>query len=91
VTLKDGKSVTVWEGEQGQIGKCQATYEVVGDAVRFTYYSDTHECEGEVDDLQWRLDDDDELHFRVVDIHNAPFVEIKAYLEAKPWQKIADQ
>jgi TRAP-type transport system periplasmic protein len=90
LTLKDGKSVGVWQGLQGQTGKCQANYEVVENFVRFTYYTDTDECLGEVDDLQWRLDDEG-LHFHVIDIKNAPFTEIKAYLEAKPWQKIADQ
>ena len=90
LTLKDGKSVGVWKGLQGQTGKCQANYEVIGDVVRFTYYQTTGgECEGQVDDLQWRLDDEG-LHFHVVDIKHAPLIEIKAYLEAKPWQKVGD-
>jgi TRAP-type transport system periplasmic protein len=87
LTLEDGKSLGVWQGLQGQTGKCQANYEVVDDFVRFTYYTDTDECLGEVDDLKWRLDEEG-LHFHVVDIKNAPFTEIKAYLEAKPWQKV---
>ena len=68
---------------------CPFTMEVVEDFVRFTYYTETNECLGEVDDLQWRLDEDG-LHFRVLDVKNAPITEIKAYLEAKPWQKVAD-
>jgi len=88
LTLQDGKSLMHWQGEQGQSGKCQASYEVIEDIVRFTYYSvGGNECENEIDDLQWRLDDDG-LHFRAVDIKNAPLTEIKAYLEAKPWQKV---
>jgi hypothetical protein len=89
LTLKDGKSIGVWQGLQGQTGKCQANYDVIKDFVRFTYYTETNECLGEVDDLQWRLDEEG-LHFHVLDVKNAPFTEIKAYLEAKPWQKVAD-
>jgi hypothetical protein len=89
LTLKDGKSVGVWKGLQGQTGKCQANYEVVENFVRFTYYTDTDECLGEVDDLQWRLDEEG-LHFHVLDVKNAPLKEIKAYLEAKPWQKVEE-
>lgn len=37
--------------------------------------------------MKWRLSDDG-LHLQLVDIKNAPFFENKAYLEAKPWQKI---
>lgn len=90
LTHKDGKSRTDWDGPFFS-AKCQATYEVVEDFVRFTYYSDTDECKDEVGDLQWRLDDEGLLYFHVVDIKNAPFKEIKAYFEAKPWQKIADK
>ncbi|HLO31084.1 MAG TPA: hypothetical protein VK249_18190 [Anaerolineales bacterium] len=92
ITFKDGKFLNTWQGEQGQSGKCQANYELVGDIVRLTYYQTTgQECEDEVDDLQWRLDDQGLLHLHLVAIKNAPFAEIKANLEAKPYQKIADQ
>jgi hypothetical protein len=54
--------------------------------VRFTY--DNSSCEGgEVDDIQWRLDNDG-LHLHLVAIQNAPFRVNKFYYEAKPWQKI---
>jgi hypothetical protein len=89
LTLKDGKSLGVWHGLQGQTAKCQANYEVVGDVVRFTYYSDADECVGQVDEVQWRLDGDG-LHFRVVDLKNVDAVGAKTYYEAKPWKKIAD-
>jgi hypothetical protein len=90
LTLKDGKSLGVWQGLHGQTGKCQANYEVVEDFVRFTYYQTTGgECVDAIEDIQWRLDDAG-LHFHVLDIKNAPLVEIKAYYEAKPWQKISD-
>jgi hypothetical protein len=90
LTLKDGKSLGVWKGLQRQTGKCQANYEVVGDIVRFTYYQTTgNECVGMVEDIQWRLDADG-LHFHVVDVKNGPFVEITAYYEAKPWQKVEE-
>jgi len=90
LTLKDGKSLGVWHGLQGQTAKCQANYEVVGNVVRFTYYTDADECLGEVDEIQWRLDDEG-LHFHVIDIKNAPITEVTAVWEAKPWQKLADQ
>jgi hypothetical protein len=90
LTLKDGKSVGVWHGLQGQTAKCQADYEVVGDVVRFTYYSDADECVGQVDEVQWRLDGDG-LHFRVVAFKNVDAIGMKTYYEAKPWQKIADK
>ena len=90
LTLKDGKSLGVWQGLQGQTAKCQANYEAVGDIVRFTYYTDTNECLGQIDEVQWRLDEDG-LHFRVVEIKNAPLIGIRTGYEAKPWQKIADQ
>jgi TRAP-type transport system periplasmic protein len=66
--------------------QCDATYEVVEDVVRFTYTSDP-DCKDEVDDIQWRLEDDG-LHLHLVDIKNAPFAENKAMYEAKPWQKV---
>jgi len=90
LTLKDGKSVGVWQSLQGQTAKCQANYEVVGDIVRFTYYSDADECVGQVDEVQWRLDGGG-LHFRVVALKNVDAIGMKTYYEARPWQKIADQ
>ncbi|MBC7878531.1 MAG: hypothetical protein H7Y59_15275 [Anaerolineales bacterium] len=90
LTLKDGKSLAVWQGLFGQTGKCQANYEVVGDIVRFTFYSDDHECEGLVNDVQWRLDEEGLLHFHYVAIDNAAAIEAKIYYETKPWQKIGD-
>lgn len=83
LTLKDGNSREDWQGST-KSGKCQATYEVVEDFVRFTYYSDAHECDGLVWDARWRLDDEG-LHF---DTLSEEFDIVK---EAKPWQKIADQ
>lgn len=87
LTLKDGKSLGEYHGANGFYGKCQANYEVVGDIVRFTYYTNADECPNEVDDMQWRLDEDG-LHIHLVAIKNAGFIENKAYLGAKPWQKV---
>jgi TRAP-type C4-dicarboxylate transport system substrate-binding protein len=88
ITFNDGKYLGVWQGEPGQSGKCQANYELVGDLVRLTYYQTTgDECVNEIDDIQWRLDQDG-LHLHVVDIKNAPVTEIKAYYEAKPWEQV---
>jgi hypothetical protein len=62
---------------------------VIEDIVRFTYFTSTDECQGEVDDIQWRLDDDG-LHLHLVAIKNSRFLEMKAFFEAKSWQKIAN-
>lgn len=83
-TFEDGQAT--WRIEQEMPGSCEATYEVVEDFVRFTYTSGS-DCADEVDDIQWRLEDDG-LHLHLVDITGAPFAENKAYLEAKPWQKV---
>jgi TRAP-type C4-dicarboxylate transport system substrate-binding protein/Tol biopolymer transport system component len=88
ITFEDGKYYMTWQGLQGQTGKCQANYELVGDVVRFIYYQTTgDECVNEVDDIQWRLDDEG-LHLHLVAIKKASFKEMKAYYEAKPWQKV---
>ena len=93
-TFKDGKAQIDFQGPV-RAWTCYADYAVVGDVVRFTY--DTSGTSGicdylpvEVDDIQWRLDEDG-LHLHLVAIKYAPFLENKAYLEAKPWQKVADQ
>jgi hypothetical protein len=86
LTLQDGNSRFDWEGAL-MSAKCQATYEVVEDFVRFTYYSDAHECEGQVEDVQWRVDDEG-LHFNALSV---PAEEIEVFYEAKPWKKIADE
>ena len=90
LTFKDGKYLMVGQNAQGQSGKCQANYETAGDIVRLTYFSDADECEGEIDDIQWRIDGDG-LHLHLVAIKNAGLMEMKALFEAKPWQKVADQ
>ncbi|MFN8444814.1 MAG: hypothetical protein U0175_28770 [Caldilineaceae bacterium] len=88
LTFQDGQSLEVWHGESGKSGKCQAHYEVVGDVVRFTYFGNPDECPNRVDEMQWRVDEQGLLHLHLVSTKNAPFVEIRSYLEAKPWQKV---
>jgi hypothetical protein len=83
--FEDGKAQTDFHGTDPY--SCTADYLVVEDFVRFTYTTG-RDCAGEVDDLQWRLEDDG-LHLHLVAIKSAPFLKNKAYLEAKPWQKIA--
>ena len=58
---------------------------MVEDFVRITY---AHQggCNGIVDDVRWRLDDDG-LHFQLIAAQNAPYDVDKAAYEAKPWQK----
>ena len=87
-TFDEGNFQFDWQGEQ-YTGKCQATYEVIEDFVRLTYYSDTDECKGQVDEVRWQLDDDG-LHWQVIAIQNAPGTEITVIYETKPWQKIAN-
>jgi TRAP-type C4-dicarboxylate transport system substrate-binding protein/beta-lactamase regulating signal transducer with metallopeptidase domain len=89
--------VTNWEFQDGQFTQtmqinrpgaisCAGTYELVEDFVRFTY--DNSSCEGgEVDDIQWRLDNDG-LHLHLVAIQNAPFRVNKFYYETNPWKNI---
>jgi len=86
LTFQDYNYQMVWQSNHDFSAKCQATYEVFEDVVRLTYYTDTDECEGAVEDIQWRLDDDG-LHIHLVDT-NGMFIEAKAFWEAKPWQKI---
>jgi len=83
-TFQDGKFT--WTLQGNSPGSCEGTYSLVGDIVRLTA---TGGCAPEVDDIQWRLDDEG-LHLHLVAIQNAPFEIIKASLEAKPYQKIAD-
>jgi TRAP-type C4-dicarboxylate transport system substrate-binding protein len=88
-TFQDGKAT--WHQQQDATNSfgCEATYEVVEDFVRITYTRDSKDCGNgyELDDIQWRLEDDG-LHLHLVAITIAPFFENRAYLEAKPWQRI---
>jgi len=90
-TVRDGYFKAEWLGTEGEFkgdgNTCEANSEVVGDIVRVTF---TSECGGEVDDLQWRIDDQGLLHLRLVDIRNNKFIEIRAILEARPYEKIGD-
>ena len=90
-TFQDGVFSTSWQGTEGyakgQTASCGGTYEVVEDFVRITLDQD---CGNEVDDIQWRLDNEG-LHVHLVAIQNGPEVEVRAALEAKPYQKIADK
>jgi major membrane immunogen (membrane-anchored lipoprotein) len=82
LTFKDGRFVMDWRVEQGEIGRCEANYQMVGDVVRLTYNS---KCGGGVDDIQWSIDDEG-LHLHLVATHGQ-FNEVKAFYEAKAWRK----
>lgn len=84
-TFQDGKFT--WSLEGDSPGFCEGTYALVGDIVRLTL---TGDCSPEVDDIQWRLDDEGQLRLQLVAIQNGSFAEIKANLEAKPYQRIAN-
>ena len=83
-TFQDGKAVYQFQGETDY--ECEGTYEVVEDFVRITY-TDQNVCNGVVEDLLWRLDDDG-LHFQLIAAQNIAFDVDKAVYEAKPWQKV---
>lgn len=87
LTFQDGKFVNLFDNGHGFSAKCQANYAVVDDFVRFTFFSDTDECPGEVDDIQWRIDEEG-LHLHLVAIQNSQLLENRAMYEAKPWQKV---
>lgn len=84
-TFQDGKFTWTLQGDSP--GSCEGTYSLVGDVNRLIL---TGGCAPEVDDIQWRLDDEG-LHLHLVAIQNAPFAVIKASLEAKPYQKVGDE
>jgi len=86
ITFQDGKQRGQWVGPQGQTGDCTATYEVVENFVRITRTPITADCPREVNDIQWRLDDDG-LHLHLV-ATNGQFFEAKVSTEAKPWQQV---
>jgi TRAP-type C4-dicarboxylate transport system substrate-binding protein len=84
-TFQDGNFTWTLQGDSP--GSCEGTYSLVGDINRLTA---TGGCAPEVDDIQWRLDDEG-LHLHLVAIENAPFEVIRASLEARPYQKVADK
>ena len=88
ISFQDGEYRMAWQGLQGQAGKCQANYEEVGDVVRLIYSTSAGECEGAVEDIQWRLDDQG-LHLHLV-ATNGTAVEAKAFFETKPWHKVEE-
>ena len=87
-TFQDGKAQVDYRGKAGTDFSCQADLVLLEHVVQVIYSSGS-DCKDEVDDIQWRLDSDG-LHLHLAAIKNAPFVENKAYLEAKPWQKVED-
>jgi hypothetical protein len=62
---------------------CEGSYEVAPEVVRVTL---TPACNGQVADLQWRLEEDG-LRFHLVALTNGSFETGRAILETKPWQK----
>jgi TRAP-type transport system periplasmic protein len=89
--FQDGKGLFRAEYLSGFIAECPFTYEAVEDFFRNTYVDlgrPNYECGPQVDDLQWRLDEEGQLYLHVIDIKAVPFLETKADFEAKPWQKV---
>ena len=91
--FQDGQGIFRHEFPDGFIEGCDFSYEAVENFFRITYIDlgkPNYVCGTEVDDLQWRLDEEGQLNFHTIAIQNAQFVENKAMYEAKPWQKVAD-
>gem|GEM_PF-928607 len=93
-TFQDGVFTTSWrqtEGpDAGTIGSCTGPYALVEDFVRITYDKGGNCFGGEVDDIQWRIDEQGLMHFHLVANQNGPFTEVKATYEAKPYQKVEE-
>ena len=83
LTLQDGKMSEVYNDG----GSCSSTYAVAGNVVRLTYPTTGDQCTNEVDDLQWRVDNQG-LHLNLVAIQNANFHDAAAIWGGKPWQKV---
>jgi len=84
-TFKDGNFTVLGQDDSGNGVTCPGTYKVVGDVVRLTY---TGECAPEVDDLQWRLDDQGMLHVHLVSAQGIDLGAVTMMWEAKPWQNV---
>src|SRR5215212_2568238 len=72
ISFRDGKYLMIWEGLQGQLGKCGANYQLVGDIVRLIYTSD-YGCSSPPNDIRWRIDDEG-LHLHLL-VRNGGFVD----------------
>jgi len=94
-TFQNGAFTTSWKNTEGpdagKISSCTGTYAVVDDFVRITYTNGGDCFENEVDDIQWRIDDQGLMHFHLVANQNGKFTEVKATYEAKPYQKVGDK
>jgi hypothetical protein len=90
--FQDGKAQLDFEGtiKTGAF-TCKAEYAAVGDVVRFAFTTSVPSgtCDGIVDEVQWRLEDDG-LHFHLVATSDNPFVEIQTTYDAKSFQQIVD-
>jgi TRAP-type C4-dicarboxylate transport system substrate-binding protein len=93
--FQDGVFTTAWKltegSDAGTTGSCTGPYAVVEDLVRITYANGGDCSGGEVDDIQWRIDDQGLMHFHLVANQNGKFTEVKATYEARPYQKVADE
>lgn len=86
--FNDGEGIFRGEFHDGVVIVCPFTYEVVDDFFRIDYVDKglgNYECGEQMDDVQWRLDDDG-LHLHLVDVHDGLLVEMTAAYEARPWQ-----
>jgi hypothetical protein len=79
-SFKDGKAHTeyIHPTLPTENFTCDANLELVEDFVRFTYVVGGY-CKGDVDDIQWGLEEDG-LHLHLVAITGSSFAENQAYL-----------
>ena len=87
LTLNDGAGIFGFENGLGA-GECEGDYSAIDDLTRWIMASGGP-CTATITDTQWRLEDDG-LHFHLVDIKDASFIENQAIFEAKPWQKVEE-
>jgi hypothetical protein len=86
LTFKDGNYTITWWDPQGNIGHCQAKYDADRYVVRLTYI-DLNKCSQEVDYFLWRIDGD-ELHFHLLGVENASFIDRMVVFEARVWTRV---
>ena len=86
LTLNNGAGKFGFESGQGA-GECEGDYSADDDMTSWVMTSGP--CTATLAVTQWRLEDDG-LHFHLVDIKDASFIENKAIFEANPWQKVED-
>jgi TRAP-type C4-dicarboxylate transport system substrate-binding protein len=96
LVIEDGKMSFYGVGLTGNKGECHANTAVKGDQVVMTYDNDpakgwTDDCPGEVDTVQWRLDDQGLLQIHAISVQNGNLHDAQAFWGIKPWKPVTGQ